>query len=158
MGERKPRTSAREIAAREAVRARRASVWERERKLEDLATDYVATGVEIKAINDQTEERIATYVERIRRDGDNRKASLQDRQASCVQEMLELEGIRTVAALIDEPQDVVKELRGRLAPRKSPARAEGGQLPVSAGESSFASDTGPAGSAVAPSPESPGAA
>ena len=40
MAQRRPRKSAREVEARERVRARRAEHWARERQLEDLATDY----------------------------------------------------------------------------------------------------------------------
>ncbi|MGW4490478.1 hypothetical protein [Streptomyces sp. NPDC004376] len=47
MTQRSPRKSAREVDARERVRARRAAHWEREKRLEDLATDYELAAQEI---------------------------------------------------------------------------------------------------------------
>ncbi|MET7778060.1 hypothetical protein ABZU94_29020 [Streptomyces mirabilis] len=110
MAQRKPRKSAREVAARETVRARRAEHWERERQLEDLATDYEVAAQEIEDVTTAAEERIAAYANRIRSDAEIAKQGLRDQQAESVGQMLKLDGVRSVADRLDEPVETVRKV------------------------------------------------
>ncbi|BDH10483.1 hypothetical protein [Streptomyces hygroscopicus] len=111
MATRTPRTSAREIAARERVRERRASVWEREAKLEDLATSFLLAEEGIADIDKKAEGKIARYAERIRAEAEKDKQPLLDRQTSSAREMLGMEGIRVVADMLQVPADVMREFK-----------------------------------------------
>jgi hypothetical protein len=110
MGQRKQRRSAREVEARERVRARRAGHWERERQLEDLATVYEVAAQEIEDIATTTEERIAEYTVRLRQEAEETKQQLRGQQAESVGQMLALDGVRSVADRLDESVDTVRKL------------------------------------------------
>ncbi|MFF5304823.1 hypothetical protein ACFY5F_36245 [Streptomyces sp. NPDC013161] len=110
MGQRKQRRSAREVEARERVRARQAGHWERERQLEDLATDYEVAAQEIEDVTTTTEKRIAAYAVRLRQEAEKAEQGLRGQQAESVGQMLELDGIRSVADRLGEPVDTVRKL------------------------------------------------
>ncbi|MEU6379599.1 hypothetical protein [Streptomyces sp. NPDC046909] len=110
MGQRKQRRSAREVEARERVRARRAGHWERERQLEDLATVYEVAAQEIEDVTTTTEEKIAAYTVRLRQEAEKAKQGLRGQQAESVGQMLELDGVRSVADRLGEAVDTVRKL------------------------------------------------
>ncbi|MFE9882580.1 hypothetical protein [Streptomyces sp. NPDC005784] len=110
MAQRRPRKSAREVDARERVRARRAEHWERERRLEDLATDYELTAQEIEDVTTEAEEKIAAYAARLRGQARTAKEKLRDRQAQSVGQMLKLDGVRSVADRLGESVEAVRKL------------------------------------------------
>ncbi|MGA5441907.1 hypothetical protein ACPCKW_20635 [Streptomyces griseoincarnatus] len=122
MAQRRPRKSAREVEARERVRARRAEHWERERQLEDLATDYEVAAQEIKDVTTEAEEKIAAYAARLRGEAETEKQKLRDRQAESVGQMLKLDGVRSVADRLGESVDTVRKVAAR--PDRAP---EGGK-------------------------------
>ena len=115
MAQRTPRKSAREIEAREKVRARRASYWERERTLEDLATEYEVAADGIGDVTTETEAKIAAYSDRLRRDAEAAKQDLRAQQGESVGRMLELDGIRSVAERLGESVEVIRKLTSRPA-------------------------------------------
>ncbi|MFK4184337.1 hypothetical protein ACI2L4_10005 [Streptomyces sparsogenes] len=126
MAQRKPRQSAREVAARERVRARRAGHWERERQLEDLATDYEVAAQEIEDVTTAAEEKIAAYVAKLRNDVEDVRRSLRARQAAGVGKMLELDGIRSVADRLGESVEVVRKLTTNPGSTSDEAGADSG--------------------------------
>ncbi len=110
MAQRRPRKSAREVDARERVRARRAAHWERERRLEDLATDYELAAQEIEDVTTEAEEKIAAYAARLRGQAETAKEELRDRQAQSVGQMLQFDGVRSVADRLGESVETVRKL------------------------------------------------
>lgn len=110
MGQRKQRRSTREVEARERVRARRAGHWERERQLEDLATVYEVAAQEIEDVTTTTEEQIAAYALRLRKEAEETKQGLRGQQAQSVGQMLGLDGVRSVADRLGESVDTVRKL------------------------------------------------
>jgi hypothetical protein len=123
MAQRRPKRSAREVEARERVRARRAEHWERERQLEDLATDYEVAAQEIEDVTTAAEEKIAAYAARLRGEAETTKQELRDRQAESVGQMLKLDGVRSVADRLGESVDTVRKVAAR------PSRAQGSGKP-----------------------------
>ncbi|MCT9075274.1 hypothetical protein [Streptomyces fulvoviolaceus] len=115
MAQRSPRKSAREVDARERVRARRAAHWERERRLEDLATDYELAAQEIEDVTEAAEEKIAAYAARLRGQARTAKAGLRDRQARSVGQMLQLDGVRSVADRLGESVETVRKVAAESA-------------------------------------------
>ncbi|MEW2401973.1 hypothetical protein [Streptomyces sp. NPDC046862] len=113
MAQRRPRKSAREVEARERVRARRAAHWERERQLEDLATDYEVAAQEIEDVATAAEEKIAAYAARLRGEAEATKRDLRVRQAESVGQMLKLDGVRSVADRLGEPLETVRKAATR---------------------------------------------
>ncbi|MEU5633800.1 hypothetical protein ACH47C_17500 [Streptomyces rishiriensis] len=110
MAQRSPRKSAREVDARERVRARRAAHWERERRLEDLATDYELAAQEIEDVTEAAEEKIAAYAARLRGQARTAKEELRARQARNLGQMLQLDGVRSVADRLGESVETVRKL------------------------------------------------
>lgn len=110
MAQRRPRKSAREVDARERVRARRSAHWERERRLEDLATDYELAAQEIEDVTTEAEEKIAVYAARLRGQAETAKGELRDRQAERVGQMLQLDGVRSVADRLGESVETVRKV------------------------------------------------
>ncbi|MFF3710282.1 hypothetical protein [Streptomyces phaeochromogenes] len=110
MAQRRLRKSAREVDARERVRARRAAHWQRERRLEDLATDYELAAQEIEGVTRESEEKIAAYATRLRGQAATAKEKLRDRQARSVGQMLQLDGVRSVADRLGESMETVRKV------------------------------------------------
>lgn len=110
MAQRSPRKSAREVDARERVRARRAAHWERERRLEDLATDYELAAQEIEDVTEAAEEKIAAYAARLRGQAKTAEEELRDRQARSVGQMLQLDGVRSVADRLGESVETIRKV------------------------------------------------
>ncbi|CAM5702828.1 hypothetical protein SALBM311S_00607 [Streptomyces alboniger] len=121
MAQRRPRKSAREVDARERVRARRAAHWERERRLEDLATDYELAAQEIEDVTREAEEKIAAYAARLRGQAETAKEELRDRQAQSVGQMLRLDGVRSVADRLGESVETVRKVAAESASTQDPA-------------------------------------
>ncbi|MFG2785733.1 hypothetical protein ACGFY7_48940 [Streptomyces prunicolor] len=116
MAQRRPRKSAREVDARERVRARRAGHWERERRLEDLATDYELTAQEIEDVTKDAEEKIAAYATRLRGQAETAKQELRDRQVQSVGQMLQLDSVvRSVAERLGESPETVRKVAAESA-------------------------------------------
>ena len=121
MAQRRPRKSAREVEARERVRARRAAHWERERQLEDLATDYEVAAQEMDDVTTAAEEKIAAYAARLRREAETTKQDLRVRQAESVGQMLKLDGVRSVADRIGESVETVRKVAAARPDREREA-------------------------------------
>ena len=121
MAQRRQRKSAREVEARERVRARRAAHWERERRLEDLATDYEVAAQEIEDVTTTTEEKIAAYAARLRGAAEVTKRDLQGQQAQSVNQMLELDGVRSVADRLGESVETVRKVAAARSGRTQEA-------------------------------------
>lgn len=115
MAQRSPRKSAREVDARERVRARRAAHWERERRLEDLATDYELAAQEIEDVTEAAEEKITAYAARLRGQARTAEEELRDRQARSVGQMLQLDGVRSVADRLGESVETVRKVAAESA-------------------------------------------
>lgn len=116
MAQRRPRKSAREVDARERVRARRAGHWERERRLEDLATDYELTAQAIEDVTKGAEEKIAAYANRLRGQAETSKQELRDRQVQSVGQMLQLDSVvRSVAERLGESLETVRKVAAESA-------------------------------------------
>ncbi|WP_405542737.1 hypothetical protein OG478_13650 [Streptomyces phaeochromogenes] len=128
MVQRKQRRSTREVEAREKVRARRADHWAREQQLEDLATAYEVAAQEIEDVTTTTEDKIAAYAVRLRREAEEAKRGLWGQQAESVSQMLELDGVRSVADRLGEPVEAVRKLAAaRPSTTHRPGRPEHGR-------------------------------
>ncbi|WP_187825743.1 hypothetical protein [Streptomyces sp. TRM68367] len=92
------------------MRARRAAHWERERRLEDLATDYELAAQEIEDVTTEAEEKIAAYAARLRGQAETAKEELRDRQAQSAGQMLQIDGVRSVADRLGESVETVRKL------------------------------------------------
>ncbi|MGW0572933.1 hypothetical protein [Streptomyces tauricus] len=92
------------------MRARRAAHWERERRLEDLATDYELAAQEIEDVTEAAEEKIAAYAARLRGQAKTAEEELRDRQARSVGQMLQLDGVRSVADRLGESVETVRKV------------------------------------------------
>ncbi len=121
MAQRRPRKSAREVEARERVRARRAAHWERERQLEDLATDYEVAAQEMDDVTTAAEEKIAAYAARLRDEAETTKQDLRVRQAESVGQMLKLDGVRSVADRLGESVETVRKVAAARPDREREA-------------------------------------
>ncbi|WP_051900500.1 hypothetical protein [Streptomyces aureus] len=92
------------------MRARRAAHWERERRLEDLATDYELAAQEIEDVTEAAEEKIAAYAARLRGQAKTAEEELRDRQARSVGQMLQLDGVRSVADRLGESVETIRKV------------------------------------------------
>ncbi|MCA1217386.1 hypothetical protein [Streptomyces sp. 8L] len=134
MAQRSPRKSAREVDARERVRARRAAHWERERRLEDLATDYELAAQEIENVTAAADEKIAAYAARLHSQASAAKEELRGRQARSVDQMLQLDGIRSVGDRLGESVETVRKIAAVESARTGEASApDHGSAPPPAG-------------------------
>ncbi|WP_416969409.1 hypothetical protein [Streptomyces sp. 4F14] len=159
MAQRRPRKSAREVEAREKVRARRAAHRQREQQLEDLATDYEVTVQEIRDVTEAAEERIAAYTARLRGEAETSKRELRERQAASIGRMLALDGARSVADRLGEPVETVRKAASSTAGATESGKPELGRATAqSAGRPSATAQpvTGPAPSGNMTTTASPG--